>query len=150
VRLAVECHHLPPGRLEVEITESAIMRHPERAVAALNTLRESGVGVALDDFGTGYSSLSYLRRFPIDTLKIDLSFILEIDQNEEDAEIVAAIVAMAHTLGLRVIVEGVESDAQLAVIIAKNCDVVQGFVYSRPMPAADVPALLRAPMRRSA
>ena len=150
VRLAVERHHLPPGRLEVEITESAIMRHPERAVAALNTLRESGVGVALDDFGTGYSSLSYLRRFPIDTLKIDRSFILEIDQNEEDAEIVAAIVAMAHTLGLRVIVEGVESDAQLAVIIAKNCDVVQGFVYSRPMPAADVPALLRAPMRRSA
>ena len=150
VSLAVTRHHLPRGRLEVEITESAIMRHPERAVAALRTLRESGVGVALDDFGTGYSSLSYLRRFPIDTLKIDRSFIQEIDQNEEDAEIVAAIVAMAHTLGLRVIVEGVESEAQLKVIVAKHCDIVQGFVFSRPLPASEIPSLLTGPLRRSA
>ena len=150
VRLAVTRHHLPPGRLEVEITESAIMRHPERAVAALKSLRESGVGVALDDFGTGYSSLSYLRRFPIDTLKIDRSFILEIDTNKEDAEIVAAIVAMAHTLGLRVIVEGVETAAQLQVIVAKHCDIVQGFVFSRPLPASEIPALLSRPLRRSA
>ena len=150
VRLAVTRHRLPPGRLEVEITESAIMRHPERAVAALTTLRESGVGVALDDFGTGYSSLSYLRRFPIDTLKIDRSFIIEIDTNKEDAEIVAAIVAMAHTLGLRVIVEGVETDAQLRVIVAKHCDIVQGFVFSRALPANEIPALLSAPLRRSA
>ncbi len=150
VRLAVTRHQLPPGRLEIEITESAIMRHPERAVAALKTLRESGVGVALDDFGTGYSSLSYLRRFPIDTLKIDRSFIMEIDQNEEDAEIVAAIVAMAHTLGLRVVVEGVESEAQLQVIVAKHCDVVQGYVFSRPLPAHEIPALLSAPLKRSA
>ena len=150
VRAAVQRHHLPPGRLEIEITESAIMRHPDRAVAALNTLRESGAGVALDDFGTGYSSLSYLRRFPIDTLKIDRSFIMEIDQNQEDAEIVAAIVAMAHTLGLQVIVEGVETAAQLEVIVAKQCDVVQGFVYSRPLPAADVPARPAGPLKRSA
>ena len=150
VRLAVSRHHLPPGRLEVAITESAIMRHPERAVAALKSLRASGVGVALDDFGTGYSSLSYLRRFPIDTLKIDRSFILEIDTNHEDAEIVAAIVAMAHTLGLRVIVEGVETEAQLQVIVAKHCDIVQGFVFSRPLPASDIPALLSGPLRRSA
>ena len=150
VRLAVSRHHLPPGRLEVEITESAIMRHPERAVAALKSLRASGVGVALDDFGTGYSSLSYLRRFPIDTLKIDRSFILEIDTNHEDAEIVAAIVAMAHTLGLRVIVEGVETEAQLKVIVAKHCDIVQGFVFSRPLPASEIPALLSGPLRRSA
>ena len=113
-------------------------------------LRESGVGVALDDFGTGYSSLSYLRRFPIDTLKIDRSFILEIDTNKEDAEIVAAIVAMAHTLGLRVIVEGVETEAQLKVIVAKHCDIVQGFVFSRPLPASEIPALLSGPLRRSA
>jgi diguanylate cyclase (GGDEF)-like protein len=150
VRQAVLRHHLPPGRLEVEITESAIMRHPDRAVAALKTMREHGVGIALDDFGTGYSSLSYLRRFPIDTLKIDRSFIMEIDQNEEDAEIVAAIVAMAHTLGLRVIVEGVESEAQLEVIVAKHCDVVQGFVFSRALPAAEIPMLLSGPLRRSA
>ena len=150
VRLAVTRHQLPPGRLEIEITESAIMRHPERAVAALKTLRAAGVGVALDDFGTGYSSLSYLRRFPIDTLKIDRSFILEIDTNKEDAEIVAAIVAMAHTLGLRVIVEGVETNAQLQVIIAKHCDIVQGFVFSRPLPVSEIPALLAGPLRRSA
>lgn len=150
VRLAVTRHQLPPGRLEVEITESAIMRHPERAVAALKTLREAGVAVALDDFGTGYSSLSYLRRFPIDTLKIDRSFIIEIDTNKEDAEIVAAIVAMAHTLGLRVIVEGVETDAQLRVIVAKHCDIVQGFVFSRALPANEIPALLVTPLKRSA
>ena len=150
VRLAVTRHHLPPGRLEVEITESAIMRHPERAVTALKSLREAGVSVALDDFGTGYSSLSYLRRFPIDTLKIDRSFIIEIDTNKEDAEIVAAIVAMAHTLGLRIIVEGVETDAQLRVIVAKHCDIVQGFVFSRALPVSEIPALLSGPLRRSA
>jgi len=150
VRLAVGRHHLPAGRLEIEITESAIMRHPDRAVAALKTMRESGVGIALDDFGTGYSSLSYLRRFPIDTLKIDRSFIMEIDENEEDAEIVAAIVAMAHTLGLRVIVEGVESQSQLDVIVAKHCDIVQGYVFSRPLPAHEIPALLSGPLKRSA
>ena len=149
VRLAVIRHHLPPGRLEIEITESAIMRHPERAVAALRTLRESGAGVALDDFGTGYSSLSYLRRFTIDTLKIDRSFILEIDQNVEDAEIVAAIVAMAHALGLSVIVESVETQARLPVIVAKQCDIVKGYVFSRPLPAQDIPALLSDPLRRT-
>ena len=150
VRLAVGRHQLPPGRLEIEITETAIMRNPDRAVAALKTMRASGVGVALDDFGTGFSSLSYLRRFPIDTLKIDRSFILEIDHNEEDAEIVAAIVAMAHTLGLRVIVEGVETESQLKVIIAKECDVVQGYFFSRPLPASEIPAMLVGPLRRSA
>ena len=150
VRLAVNRYQLPPGRLEVEITESAIMRHPERAVAALQTLRAAGVGVALDDFGTGYSSLSYLRRFPIDTLKIDRSFIMEIDQNQEDAEIVAAIVAMAHALGLRVIAEGVETRAQLAVIVEKQCDIVQGYIFSRPLPPQEIPALLSGPLRRSA
>ena len=149
MRFAVIRYHLPPGRLEIEITESAIMRHPERAVAALRTLRESGAGVALDDFGTGYSSLSHLRRFTIDTLKIDRSFILEIDQNVEDAEIVAAIVAMAHALGLSVIVESVETQARLPVIVAKQCDIVKGYVFSRPLPAQDIPALLSDPLRRT-
>lgn len=150
VRCAVARHRLPNHRVEVEITESAIMRHPERAAKALKELNEAGVGVALDDFGTGYSSLGHLRRFPISTLKIDRSFILEIHEKTEDAEIVGAIVAMAHTLGLRVVVEGVESTAQLAVIVEKGCDVVQGYVYSRPLSVSDVPALLRGPVMRRA
>jgi diguanylate cyclase (GGDEF)-like protein len=147
---AIARHQLRPERIEIEITESAIMHHPERAVAALRHLKAIGVRIALDDFGTGYSSLSYLRRFPIDTLKIDRSFILEIDRNHEDAEIVAAIAAMAHTLGLRVVVEGVETTSQLDVIVEKGCDVVQGYVYHRPLAPAEALALLVVPQRRRA
>ena len=139
---ALHRHRLGAHRLEVEITESAIMRHPERAVEALRRLKAAGVGVALDDFGTGYSSLGYLRRFPIDTLKIDRSFIVEIADNQEDAEIVAAIVAMAHTLGLRVVVEGVETADQLEVVIDKHCDIVQGYVFCRPLSAPDIAEML--------
>ena len=150
LRQAIANHQLRPDRIEIEITESAIMHHPERAIEALRELKAIGVRIALDDFGTGYSSLSYLRRFPIDTLKIDRSFILEIDRNPEDAEIVAAIVAMAHTLGLRVVVEGVETTAQLAVIVEKGCDVVQGYVYHRPLAPPEALALMVVPQRRRA
>jgi diguanylate cyclase len=150
VKNAISKYQLSAHRIEIEITESAIMRHPDRAISALRRLVENGVRVALDDFGTGYSSLSYLRKFPISTLKIDRSFIIEIHNNREDAEIVAAIAAMAHTLGLRVIVEGIETQAQLDVIIAKGCDIVQGYIFSRPLPARDIPSLLREPVLRSA
>lgn len=136
---------LDPRFLEIEITESAIMSDPESAVAALEEIKGLGVGIALDDFGTGYSSLSHLRRFPIDTLKIDRSFIIDIDSNEEDAEIVAAIIAMAHTLKLRVIVEGIETDSQLRVIADKKGDIIQGFLFSRPLPASDIAPLLAKP-----
>ncbi len=118
------------------------MGDPENAVTILDEIKAMGVSIALDDFGTGYSSLSYLRRFPIDTLKIDRSFIHEIDQKQEDAEIVSAITSMAHTLRLRVVVEGIETVSQLGVVTRRHCDVIQGFLFSRPLPADEIVHLL--------
>lgn len=138
VREALAGSRLEPRCLEIEITESVIMRDPETAVQMLNDIKSLGVRVALDDFGTGYSSLSYLRRFPIDTLKIDRSFIREIDEKLADAEIVGAIAAMAHTLHLRVVAEGVETERQLRAVVDRQCDVIQGFLFSRPLPADEI------------
>ena len=142
VRAALTKNRLDPRCLEIEITESVIMSDPETAVRMLDEIKELGVSVALDDFGTGYSSLSYLRRFPIDTLKIDRSFVREIDEKPEDAEIIGAITAMAHTLHLRVVVEGIETDRQLRAVVERKCDVIQGFLFSRPLPANEVVHLL--------
>jgi predicted signal transduction protein with EAL and GGDEF domain len=133
---------LDPRYLEAEITESVIMSQPDRAVEQLSALKELGVGIALDDFGTGYSSFSYLHRFPIDTLKIDRSFISDICKITEHAEIVAAIIAMSHILKLRVIAEGVEAEEQLNLLADKGCDVIQGYLISRPLPAEEVTQLL--------
>ena len=133
---------LPPAYLEAEITESVIMEQPERAVEQLSAIKKQGVSIALDDFGTGYSSFSYLHRFPIDTLKIDRSFINEICKKTEHAEIVAAIIAMSHILKLRVVAEGIETEDQLQLLAEKNCDVVQGFFFSRPLPANEIAHLL--------
>jgi diguanylate cyclase (GGDEF)-like protein len=142
IRDTLRRSRLDPRYLEIEITESAIMSDPESAVAVLEDIKALGVSIALDDFGTGYSSLSHLRRFPIDTLKIDRSFIVDIDRNREDAEIVAAIIAMAHTLKLRVIIEGIETDDQLDVIADKKGDIIQGYLFSRPLPASEVVQVL--------
>jgi EAL domain-containing protein (putative c-di-GMP-specific phosphodiesterase class I) len=142
VRQALEESRLAPQCLELEITESAIMSDPEVAVQRLDQIKALGVNIALDDFGTGYSSLSHLRRFPIDTLKIDRSFIHEIDAKSTDAEIVAAIAALAHTLGLRVVVEGIEKESHLGIVVERQCDVVQGFLFSRPLPANEIDHLL--------
>ncbi len=133
---------LDPSYLEIEITESAIMARPDEAVETLERVKSLGVSIALDDFGTGYSSLSYLRRFPIDTLKIDRSFIADIEKAEDDQQIVAAIVAMAHALKLRVVAEGVETPDQCRLVTSMGCDVIQGFLYSRPVPADQIPPLL--------
>ncbi len=138
IELALKNSGLDPRYLVIEITESTIMANPSGAVETLANLKALGVGVALDDFGTGYSSLNYLRRFPIDTLKIDHSFIIDIDKNSEDEEIVSAIVAMAHALKLRVVAEGVETREQLRVVVDKECDAIQGFLFSRPLPADQV------------
>jgi len=138
IELALNKSGLDPRYLVIEITESTIMANPSGAVETLANLKALGVGIALDDFGTGYSSLNYLRRFPIDTLKIDHSFIIDIDKNPEDEEIVAAIVAMAHALNLRVVVEGVETQEQLRVVVDKKCDAIQGFLFSCPLPADQV------------
>jgi diguanylate cyclase (GGDEF)-like protein len=142
VQEALTKSQLDPRCLELEITESAIMSDPENTVKMLNAIKVLGVNIALDDFGTSYSSLSNLRRFPIDTLKIDRSFIHEIDEKPADAELIAAIAAMAHTLGLRVIVEGIEKESHLGVVVERQCDVIQGFLFSRPLPANEIAQLL--------
>jgi diguanylate cyclase (GGDEF)-like protein/PAS domain S-box-containing protein len=126
---------LDPRQLELEITESTIMQDPENAIAALQRLKALGIGVSIDDFGTGYSSLSSLRRLPLDCLKIDRSFITNITTNGDDAAITSAIVAMAHSLKLTVLAEGVENEDQLATLRRLGCDQVQGYLFSKPLPA---------------
>jgi len=125
---------LEPGRLELEITESTLMEDSGASVDTLRALHERGVRLSIDDFGTGYSSLSYLKRFPIDTLKIDRSFIHDIPTDAEDRAIVHAVIAMARSLNLRVVAEGVESAAQLDFLHRAGCDEVQGFLLGRPVP----------------
>lgn len=131
-------------KLVLEITESVAMKNISFSLEILNELRSMGLGIAIDDFGTGYSSLSYLKRFPINTLKIDRSFINDVTRNSDDAAITNAIIAMSHNLKLRVIAEGVESEAQLAFLRAQDCDEVQGYLFSRPVSGEDFLALLQA------
>lgn len=139
---ALQRSGLPPRFLEVEITESLLMRNVDEAVDILTQLRDRGISVAIDDFGTGYSSLAYLTKFPVDILKIDGSFIFKILEDEGSLTIVSAIIAMAQKLGLKVIAEGVEEPAQLHVLRELGCDVVQGYLLSRPAPPEDLHALL--------
>ena len=134
---------LQPGRLYFEITESMLMGDVAKAEATLNSLRAAGGTFFLDDFGTGYSSLSYLKRLPIDRLKIDRSFIADIVTEPDDAAIAQTIIAMAHTLRLEVIAEGVETETQLALLRRWRCDAYQGYLCSRPMSADDMTRLLR-------
>lgn len=146
---------LPAEYLEIEITEGALMEHGSDADRRLAKLKALGVRLAIDDFGTGYSSLAYLRRMPIDKLKIDQSFVREMPGDETSVEITATIVALARTLGLEVLAEGVETEEQLAVLVGLGCDTVQGYFYSRPLPADEIPAFLSrskglAPIRRRA
>jgi len=129
--------------LELEITESTLMHDFERVTAIMDDIHQLGVALSLDDFGTGYSSLSYLKRFPIDTLKIDRSFTTGIPDDQSDCAIAGTIVSMAQQLGLRVIAEGVETLEQLAFLRASGCDEVQGYLYSKPLPAADFERSLR-------
>ncbi len=128
---------LHPSGLQLEITESVMMNDPEGFIRTLTALKTMGVGVALDDFGTGYSSLSYLKRFPIDYVKIDRAFVRDITTDPMDAAICGAIIAMAHNLGMQVIAEGVETPEQVDFLRTKACDQLQGFLFGRPMIAAD-------------
>jgi EAL domain-containing protein (putative c-di-GMP-specific phosphodiesterase class I) len=134
---------LDPKSLELELTESVLMKHAESAASILHAVRESGVQVAVDDFGTGYSSLSYLRKFRVDALKIDQSFVSHITTVEEDASIVIAVISMARSLKLRVVAEGVETLEQLRFLQAHECDEAQGFYFSRPVPPEQFARLLR-------
>jgi EAL domain-containing protein (putative c-di-GMP-specific phosphodiesterase class I) len=128
--------------LQLELTESVLMKHPDSAAKILGTLRDRGVQIAVDDFGTGYSSLSYLRRFPIDALKIDRSFVGHITTTPDDASIVIAVIGMAQSLRLRVIAEGVETYSQMAFLQAHECDEAQGYYFSRPVPPQQFAELL--------
>jgi diguanylate cyclase (GGDEF)-like protein/PAS domain S-box-containing protein len=134
---------LDPRSLEVELTESVLMQHVEAAASNLQALRERGVQVAIDDFGTGYSSLSYLRKFPVDELKIDRSFVHGIAKHTGDAAIVTAVLAMARSLELRVVAEGVETSEELAFLRAHQCDEAQGYHFSRAVPAEQFARLLQ-------
>jgi diguanylate cyclase (GGDEF)-like protein/PAS domain S-box-containing protein len=136
---------LDPGLLELELTESALMRQPELAAATLKTLRSKGVAVSVDDFGTGYSSLSYLKKLPIDILKIDQSFVHQFNANPDDAAIATAIISMGQSLNLRIIAEGVETEEDLEFLKSHGCDEVQGFYFSRPLPAEQCSHLLTQP-----
>jgi len=129
--------------LEIEITESGIMQNPEQAVANLNAIRDMGIGIAIDDFGTGYSSLAYLKRFPINILKIDRSFIRDITLDQDDTTIVKTILAMAQALNLRVIAEGVETQEQYDFLAELGCAEGQGYLFARPMPCEDLISFFR-------
>ena len=133
-------HGMPACALCLEITESAIMDEPQRAEATLNTLSSSGFKLSIDDFGTGYSSLAYLKRLPVDELKIDKSFVMAMESDEDDAKIVRSTIDLAHNLGLTVVAEGVETAAVLARLAQLDCDEAQGYHMARPMPAAEMPA----------
>ncbi|MBI2380983.1 MAG: EAL domain-containing protein [Gammaproteobacteria bacterium] len=122
-----------PACLELELTESILMKDEERVISTLNQLRAMGVLISIDDFGTGYSSLSYLKRFPINTLKIDRSFVMDIPSDADDVAIVKAIISMAHTLKLEVVAEGVEDEEQVSFLRDLDCDYIQGYHYSRPL-----------------
>ena len=133
-----------PKSLELEITESMTMQDPAGSVKILGELSSTGVALAIDDFGTGYSSLSYLKRFPIDTLKIDQSFVRGLPADGDDVAITRTIVAMAKGLDLHVIAEGVETEAQLKFLVGEGCEEAQGYLFSKPVPAQDLERLLRA------
>ncbi|HET9651612.1 MAG TPA: EAL domain-containing protein, partial [Usitatibacter sp.] len=137
VEAAVRRHDLRPSTLELELTESQLMKNIEEKAALLNRLGELGVGLAIDDFGTGSSSLSYLKQLPVDAIKIDSSFVRDMEEDPNDEAIIQAILAMAHSLQLSVVAEGVESEAQLEALRRLGCDEYQGFFESAALTAAE-------------
>ena len=141
-RILQECPLLP-GLLEIEITESALMQNMPLAIERLQALGKMGVGIAMDDFGTGYSSLGYLKQLPIDVLKVDEIFIRDIASNPADAAIAQAIISMAHSLGMKVVAEGVKTREQMELLRAEGCDFAQGFYFSLPLPSNEIERLLR-------
>ncbi|WP_445619087.1 EAL domain-containing protein [Kushneria sp. Sum13] len=134
IHLLLQDYQLGPERLRLEVTESALIQDPALAQANLIALRNAGLHIAVDDYGTGYSSLSQLKRLPVQELKIDKSFILKLDHDSEDRIIVRSTIELAHSLGLSVVAEGVETDASQALLLAMGCDVLQGYLISRPLP----------------
>ena len=143
VEKTLEESGVPPERLELELTESVVMQDARKADDMLSRLSRIGIKLAIDDFGTGYSSLSYLKRFAVDRLKIDQSFVRDMTHNNDDAEIARAIINLGHTLGLEIVSEGVETKEQLELLKQQGCDIIQGYYISKPIPASDIPDFLR-------
>jgi EAL domain-containing protein (putative c-di-GMP-specific phosphodiesterase class I) len=143
IQEALDRHALATRHIEFELTESVVMSNPEQAALKLQALKKMGVKLALDDFGTGFSSLAYLKRFPFDFVKIDRSFITDITKSAKDAMIANAVIAMGHSLNLRVVAEGVETEGQLAYLRQHGCDEIQGYYFSPPVPAPEFEAMLR-------
>jgi diguanylate cyclase (GGDEF)-like protein/PAS domain S-box-containing protein len=143
VQEQLQRHAVPNGLIELEIIESDVMLDPVQAQLFLARLKTLGVGVTLDDFGAGHSSLTYLKQLPISRIKLDRSFICTVLHSQQDAALVCAVIALAHTLGLEVVAEGVEEEAQVRFLEAQNCDVFQGWFFARAVPAPDIAALFR-------
>jgi EAL domain-containing protein (putative c-di-GMP-specific phosphodiesterase class I) len=143
IAAAIAASGLAPGSVELELTESVIMRDAAESARRLRELTALGIRLSVDDFGTGYSSLGYLRSFPISSLKIDRSFVRDIDRDPNGAAIAQAIIALAKNLGLKVVAEGVETAVQLDQLRRYGCDEMQGFLFSRPLPADELVQLLR-------
>nr|WP_200859178.1 EAL domain-containing protein [Arthrobacter nitrophenolicus] len=135
VKGALQLWTLDPALLQLEITETALMSDPAAALESLTALKNLGVGLAVDDFGTGYSSLTYLKKFPINELKIDRSFITGLGSDSGDAAIVGSCIDLAHAVGIRAVAEGVETSGQEQALRAMGCDLAQGFLFARPLPA---------------
>jgi diguanylate cyclase (GGDEF)-like protein len=150
VARVLDASGLAPASLELEITESMVMDNPERAIQTLRQLKSMGIALAIDDFGTGYSSLGYLKRFPIDNIKIDRSFIKDIPHSNDDATITRTIIDMTHNLRLKVVAEGVETAAQLDFLREHGCDEMQGYYFSRPLAEDAFLTLVQAQENRAA
>jgi EAL domain-containing protein (putative c-di-GMP-specific phosphodiesterase class I) len=141
---------LPPEHLKLEVTESSVIQNPEVCIAKMKTLRARGITFSIDDFGTGYSSLSYLKRFPIDSLKIDRSFISDAMNNKGDQEIIKTIIAMAHNLDIDAVAEGVETQDQKDFLASHGCNSMQGFLFAHPVPVDQFKNLLERQKRQPA
>jgi len=137
VETLLQRHATDPSRLVLEITESAIMDDPQRALGTLERLHQMGLKLSIDDFGTGYSSLAYLKRLPVDELKIDKSFVMNMENDVQDAKIVRSTIDLAHNLGLSVVAEGLESAQSWKILAGLACDEAQGYFIAKPMPAHD-------------
>jgi EAL domain-containing protein (putative c-di-GMP-specific phosphodiesterase class I) len=134
VQQILTASRLEPGSLELEITESTLMENEQLAIKTLQELHDMGVSIAMDDFGTGYSSLRYLRAFPLRTLKIDRAFVSNLPYNQDDCNLASTIITMGHGMGLKVVAEGVETEAQFSFLKGLDCDLTQGYFFSRPIP----------------
>lgn len=151
IRDALDAEGIPADRLEVELTEEIFIQNIEHNLGQLSRLHDLGVHLAIDDFGVGYSSLAYLKNFPLDLLKIDRSFITEVTERHDDAVITRAVINLAHNLGLQVVAEGVETQAQLDFLKSQGCNMIQGYLISRPVPAAELEkALCSGALKKSA